>query len=973
MGLLVLVSIGAIAAVLFAPRKPAAPPVSRTTVAERPVDRVAPPASTAAPVAAPAPLPSPTPAAAPAPAATPEEEGPPAPVGAFRISGTVKERDTQKPLAGVIVLAVGTASTEEGAEAGRLEYRAATNTAGEFEIGLPTAGDFRIVIPGREELPEQRRRVAKYEAAVGALNEANPRVQHDVLIDLQAAITGKVTETGGSTPAPEVTVVLLDASATNTFATFVTGTDGLYEIGVDKPGDYAVRVDLEKSPYRMGKVVPFRRVKVPEVDSVVENIDFEVDPAGIVWGYVTTPKGDAVPDTEVVLCTSESPITQFVTAALRRTPPINSRTQPDGYYELLGIPLNQEWQLYATSNSKAPQLAQPFVLTPSTRTLRVDVYMFPGSRVSGVVVDNRGRQVPEARLRCIPSLTSLSSPLQNAFAFRDVRADANGEFVLEEVPAGSYNLYPQKQGFKFDTSGTPIYPDGYSELTGVTVTLYPIEAGAHEIFGVVHDPAGDGIGGVTVTLRGLALDSMTRIEQSTTTSGKGEFRFTNMPAGRYGAVFTKDQYGTVRRSSLALDRQNRILMSQASVVRGRVLVRETNQPPLTYNVQAIRTASYNEGRGRSVVMSGNQDQISGTFSNPDGSFELYLSPGDYMLMGTSEGLTSGRAYASVEPGVDVGDVLITLSQTGGTIAGRVRTLSGISPQGALARLVDTSGGIAGALEGGGPITTEFTVGEDGLFRFEQLPAGQYIVTVEHPQYAKASSEPISLGDAETRDDIEITLGSGGVLTGHVCRGNGNPWPGAQIFIASADNQTVRDAVADEQGYFVIDGLGSGEYQVTATSLQGMDLLGSDRLIRSVTVQEGQTSDVDFCSEGIRVTGMCSPPPGGLTIAQIFFRQPGSATIGEQLSGNLGPNIMQQLGVLGGNGVDSNTGLFEVPGLAAGPYQVEVVYIQLLGGDGSIQPVHLSYIELDGSQPVVHYDPEITIDDGSGLTVSTGGF
>ncbi|MFM1919484.1 MAG: hypothetical protein RLZZ303_1118, partial [Candidatus Hydrogenedentota bacterium] len=717
--LLVGIAVAAVAAVMFAPRKEPPPPVSKMSVEQRPAERVEtvePPA----PAAAPAPVvaavetpdapPTSTPAALSSATAEPD---------AFIVRGKITDNKSGQPLPGISVLALAEAdpttlaacdealaaaeasgdtdalaAAKRDCEAARLggeSIQGISNGTGDYLINLPEPGAYRIWIPSKEVFPQQRAAITSYEAALGTLDDSRREVVHDVALELKSAVQGRVTEAGTSTGAPGLTVSLLDNAAANVLKTATTTDTGDYELPVDAPGDYAVRVELARSAYRQAEVVPFRRVKVTPADALVRNINFEVDPAGVVWGYITTPGGEPVSGSEVVLTTSESPLTQFVTAALRRTPPLSDRSEDDGYYELLGVPLNQEYQVFAQSASQSPQLADPFVLTPSLRSLRVDVYLFPGSRITGTVVDPAGRRIPEARIRLIPSLTALASPLTSAVAFRDAQADANGDFVIEEVPAGSYGVYAQRQGYKFDTGGVPVYPDGYSEMTGVNVTLYPIEAGVHDIFGVVRDMEGNGLSGVDVTISGLALDSMTRIEEKTSTSSSGEFRISGVPSGRYGGVFVKEGYGAVRRTGLALDRENKITMTQSALVRGRVLVRESNAAPPVYTVQALQTASYGDAR-QSVMRSG-MEQPSGTFSNPDGSFELYLAPGDYLLTATSEGLTPGRTQLSVQPGATLDDVTIYVSQQGASIRGIVRTMDRQSPQGAVARLVDTSGGL----------------------------------------------------------------------------------------------------------------------------------------------------------------------------------------------------------------------------------------------------------------------------------------
>ncbi|MBI2431388.1 MAG: carboxypeptidase regulatory-like domain-containing protein, partial [Candidatus Hydrogenedentes bacterium] len=361
-----------VAVYMLAPQRPMAPPPSDLEYAERPKDRVELPPTAPPDMKPPEPL---------APeAVTGEEPAPETPTAedaGFSITGLVLDSRTGDPIQDALV-AVRSKSGPVEAEPredlgerrrrlGRMRERAQrsiarahTDEQGHFTLALVEPGDFVV-----------EARAPEYAIAtvdIGAINSGRPTADIKVELSTGGRISGRVTEEGSSLPISGLIVM---------------GSEGRYQATTDDNGEYVlaglpigehdVAVDLGNTSFKSGKTLPFQKVQITDVDQEVRNIDFTLDPAGVVWGYVVTPENDAIKSAEVVLCNSESVLSQAISSMVRQAPPLTDRSETDGYYELVGVPLNEEWRVYATSKTYSPQLADPFLLTADQRSARVDI------------------------------------------------------------------------------------------------------------------------------------------------------------------------------------------------------------------------------------------------------------------------------------------------------------------------------------------------------------------------------------------------------------------------------------------------------------------------------------------------------------------------------------------------------------------------------------------------------------------------
>lgn len=826
-----------------------------------------------------------------------------------------------------------------------------TDEDGTLTLSFAQAGNYAITCSLRGYMP------AEEQAAIGGKDQ-NPDVAIRVRLSKGATVMGRVTESGTSVGAPDlrIRVERSGRSGPERLAQFqrddtpITNANGEYVVSGLAPGEYSISVDVRRTPYKAGRVMPYQRVTITRPDQEIRGIDFQVDAAGVVWGYVTSPQRDPVQGADVVLCTSDSVFAQALSAVVRQAPPLTDSSKEDGYYELLGVPLNEEYRLYVTADNHSPQLADPFILTAANRSVRIDVFMFSGTSVYGVVVDDRRNPVENAEVICIPSYTKLLSPMESPQAFRNTRTDAGGNFVIQEVPAGSYQLFAQKRGYKIAAVGQPIYPNGYSDITGVVLALHPVDQGEHTVFGTVTDAAGAPLEGAQVSLEGMSTDAMDSISRQGRSDGAGRFRFDGIGLGIYRLEVRLDGYSPRTLSRVLLNRENRVVLEASSLVRGMVLVRETNRPPETeYRVAALpmlESAGTAFGLAR---MAG--EPIQTTSMTADGSFELYVPAGPYRLEASAAGYTPGRLEILLEPGQVLDGIVLYLSREGGTIEGTVVTADGRSPQGTLVMVIEAGSEseamLIGAL-GEAAARKATRVGADGLFSFSDLPAGSYVVVARHDTLAGGDSGVIMLEEQGVVRGIVIRIGTGGGLEGYVFR-NGRPVAGAMILVMGSG--TTKTATTERNGYYIVEGLGAGTYQVMMTYASSASLSGVyDAQGIQVEIEENRMTRYNFGEgTGVRIAGRCSPGPNSPLGGRAVLRQPGLAlaALGQMV------DITQLTGQ--STGIDP-MGNFMIEDVPPGDWQVDIYYFEFGIRDMlSVRYVHTDIVTVTGEEDTIPLD------------------
>lgn len=927
-------------AFMFAPRKPAPPPRSNITYEPRPEDK-----ENQAPPAKPTPVREQVvePETLAPPPEIPEEFASEEPELQLKINGTVLDASTQEPIEHARITAVrkrmandkvmlaaleGPGRRQARRAMGR-ELKGESDPKGAFSLDLTEPGVYEILVTARGYVP--------FTGNTDLLGETLTEYRLDARLSTGASISGKVTESGGGNKGAAGVTVYVESVGT---PSCVTDTEGRYTVDGLSVGEYGVAVDLLGTPYMAGETLPYQKVKITSAGQKLDNIDFTVDAAGVVWGYILSPDKTPIPSANVMLSSSESILSQALSTIAKKAAPIADSSGEDGYYELTGVPFNQEWRIHALSGAYAPQLSEPFLLTSAQRNVRIDIYLFAGTNVYGRVETADGKAVPGASITCIPAYNRFFSSMTAPQAFRNSNSDADGLFTIKELPAGEYQLFAQKKGYKITPIGFPIYPDGYSDLKNVRLVLNSVEEGSYTVFGQAVDDRGMGVDGVNIRLAGVTMGGLEGADRSTTTANNGQFRFDGVATGQYSIVAEKDGYSptTVRR--VRLNEETKVLMRQTALVRGRVIAKSAEAPLELYEVSAY-PLSESTGSVNVMGMMGD-NRRSETFYAADGSYELSLNAGAYRLEGSATGYTPARVEIKIEAGEILEGIDLVLDEKGGTISGAVFAASGGSVQGATVTLLEASSPAEAMMmlaSNAMPENYIQRVGEDGTFMYDSLPPGQFVIIAQHPSYPTSQSELIVLEAADQQNNVRIRFGSGGALEGYVYS-EGQAVPGAMLVIVG--NGVTENATADDSGYYYVDGLASGVYQAMVTDISTGDLSSIyDARGVQLTVEEGVVTRYDFgTQEGARIEGQCVPGPANMLGGRAVLQRPGFAfaPLGEMV------DVTQLMGQ--SVGIDPG-GSFIMEDVMPGEWQLDIYYFELgVANPLEVRYVHSEYIQVE---------------------------
>jgi hypothetical protein len=538
---------------------------------------------------------------------------------------------------------------------------------------------------------------------------------------------------------------------------------------------------------------------------------------------------------------------------------------------------------------------------------------------------------------------------------RDMRSEEDGTFVIPQIPAGEYQVMAQKDGFKFAAVGEPIYPDGRSDIKGLQVLLAPVNSGTHEIFGRVINSSGEPVPGANLKLDMMSGEELTAGSQSASTNEAGEFRISGVTPGILVLTVRKEGYSPKNITNVKLDAATNITLDVVSSVRGIVLVRESGQPPQGGNVRAIpeNAGDGDQQKGVSGLMAMANASEAGV--QADGTFEMQLAAGSYVLEARAAGFTPSKQSIEIGAGEQVENVKLYVTEAGGRITGSVVSPEGQPLASALVWIIEGKGGggLLNDVVGRGQRRGQHT-GPDGKFEFKSLPAGTYQVQAQYAGFAQGVSEEVSVREGGSASDVTLVMRVGGTLEGLVLQ-QGQPQSGA-IVTAMAGGVT-ETATSDASGHYRIEHLPEGQFLASAFVLNQSQNPTSmlTPMHGQVQIVEGQTTTYNFGENaGSALVGLCdpAPKPGAITygmlhvpgmpgdVNQIDFSNP-AAWFTDQSGAGAYMMGSAQIGV---------DGQFRMENLVKGTYVLDIYQLDTAAlTTGGVRLVYSTNVEISGDQ------------------------
>ena len=328
------------------------------------------------------------------------------------LSGTVIDARTEQPIAGVDV------------EVQRSEWEPTsswiapqrTDDKGAFRIDRLAPGRFTAVVQGDRGYgrSEGSTLVGLGQHVTGVVVRVFPT----------ARVVGKVIDGATKELCTDASVALRDEDH-DRWASGGADEDGTVAISGVLPGSYKVSVWC---PERLGRDT-YEAVVVADKD--ITGLVWEVDAAAIIKGKVTTKRGTPVADADVQA--------ELTSGAARDKQDWNrERTDQEGNYELPRLKTGS-YRLEVTSEAGVANPEGYKVEATAGKTIVKDIVLEDGGTLTGSVVDEAGKPVPNVKIDAMP-LTHTTTSIVYWGDDTGNKSDAAGAFTITGLRPGDYRV-----------------------------------------------------------------------------------------------------------------------------------------------------------------------------------------------------------------------------------------------------------------------------------------------------------------------------------------------------------------------------------------------------------------------------------------------------------------------------------------------------------------------------------------------------
>lgn len=455
-----------------------------------------------------------------------------------------------------------------------------------------------------------------------------------------------------------------------------------------------------------------------------------------------------------------------------------------------------EWAVTARRNGFVP--SQPRVVTLATgdNVQNSNITLSGGAnQISGFVREVIVNPDGTTGVSAMRDVTVTATPSTGSSV--STVSSNTGQFSLN-LGSGSYTITASRSGYTLEN------PVNLVLEFGQTVSNLDLRLEANESFitGFTRLPDGNALGGVTVSVPGVASTTSTPNGQFTLSVAPGDYAVQSARSGHTAS----DPVSVSVAAGQTLEGISFVLSPNAGTIRGSVS--SGGQPVVNATVRAVSST----GQARTAT------------TNNMGAYELNVSSGTHTLSATRQGfVTSDELSVTLSPGQQVSGRNFTLQPN-------VRPVSGIvTSGGAVLRSATVT-----VTSPDDPGFSESTVTQvSGAYAFS-LPAGRaYTVRASRTGYSAASQTTQTLTPGSEAVTVNLSLQENPAsIAGVVTNQAGQPVRQARVEALNGNGEVQFSAQTSSTGAYTL-GLASGTFTVR-TSLAGHTTQTSD-----LTIEAGQ--------------------------------------------------------------------------------------------------------------------------------------
>jgi len=593
---------------------------------------------------------------------------------------------------------------------------------------------------------------------------------------LPGTVSGQVTDAEEGSPIAGATVT--DGTRTTT-----TDASGEYTIADVPPGTY--EVVASKEGYESSSLT------VTVLEGTTAVADFSLSQT-IVPGTIT----GSVTDAE-----DGSPIIGAVVTDGTRT----TTADAAGQYTIADVPPGS-YQVVASKEGYETSSATVNVLQGTTAVANIFLsqIIVPGT-ITGTVTDAED-----------------GSPVVGAIVSdgtRTVVTDATGEYTIDNVPPGSYQVVASKEGYE-SSSATVNVLQGTTAVANIFLSQIIVPG---SITGLVTDAKdGSAIWGAQVS------DGI----RTVLTDAAGRYTINDVPPGSYQVVASKEGYEILTSTATVTVLEGSTAVADLSLTRIIVPGTITGSVTDAKDGSPIAGATVTDGTRTVLTDAAGQYTINDV---PPGSYEIVVSKEGYER--------SSLTVIVLEGFTAIADLCLTRIIVPGTITGSVTDAEDGSP-------------IVGAAvnDGTRTVVTDAT----GQYTINDVRPGSYQVVASKEGYESSSLTMTVLEGNTAVADLSLTrIIVPGTITGRVTDAeDGSPIAGATV------SDGTRTTTTDTTGKYTIANVPPGTYEVTASKS------GYESSTSTVTVLSGGTAVMNFS------LNRNAPPSNAIWVDTVRFKQCG---------------------------------------------------------------------------------------------------